>query len=834
MAKILKNNHKYIQHIILLSCILLVVSFSFLVFRKTVAHAASTIVVNSTSDVISDDGSCTLREAIISSNTDTASGATLGECIAGSGIDTVNFSIAPFDGSVKTFQPASDYDAISEEVIINGYTQDIADPNSASSPNPFDGTLLIEIDGSNAGTGFYFVGGASGSAGSEIRGLVINNFPFNAIRIDAQNIKVQGNYIGTNADGTSAAGNQVGVNWEGVGDHDDGANALVGGLLPAERNIISGNTNGGTASGSYPTNGWTFQGNYIGVAADGVTGIGNATAGGAGSISIDICEDVTVGGSVAGAGNVISGNLSHGLAPDRVTNLTIQGNLIGTDYTGTVALGNGSGGLGGAGITLQQVTGVIGGDTAFERNIIANSPGDGIYLNNSDGMVIQGNHIGTGILGTEDFPNGQNGISMNLGSSGNLIGGANTGEGNIIRSSDQAGIVIADDSDGTTANSILGNSIFDNGEIGIDLRPLYGESANDSSDADSGANDLLNYIDDFEYEEIGPDTELTFTLDVPAGDYRIEFFSNTTADTSGNGEGETYIGRAEVTSLGAGSSSFSHTLVGLTGLTNISATTTEIDVLATSGFGSTSEFSQIATEPGVDLPSVDTNLTKTLLNPELVTIDSDIVYQFTLTNEGSVGFDLTHLVGNNPGANSLVFDVLAPELTYISEDNDDVTCTDFAAASALGPTSLANHLDHRLINCGYTGASSVLAMGDTFTFNMTVHVEPSSDLVFTNYALSSVDPSDPDGAALGEAFASGNDIIDEIGGRNGNFAAAQYPLPVLATTTTTTTTTVIEPSQIVSGNLPSTGSPVLLLVFFGLILAVIGYVLIRKKSLISK
>src|SRR5688500_18443091 len=55
------------------------------------AHAAGSIVVNSSSDTVSNDGSCTLREAITSAETDTTSGAAAGECAAGSGSDTITF-----------------------------------------------------------------------------------------------------------------------------------------------------------------------------------------------------------------------------------------------------------------------------------------------------------------------------------------------------------------------------------------------------------------------------------------------------------------------------------------------------------------------------------------------------------------------------------------------------------------------------------------------------------------------------------------------------------------------------------------------------------------------
>jgi hypothetical protein len=58
-----------------------------------VAHAA-TITVDSTTNVVADDGVCTVREAITAANTDTASGATAGECPAGVGADTIELDIS--------------------------------------------------------------------------------------------------------------------------------------------------------------------------------------------------------------------------------------------------------------------------------------------------------------------------------------------------------------------------------------------------------------------------------------------------------------------------------------------------------------------------------------------------------------------------------------------------------------------------------------------------------------------------------------------------------------------------------------------------------------------
>lgn len=83
--------------------------------------------------------------------------------------------------------------------------------NTVVSPNPFNGTMMIEIDGQNSGgandNGLSF---NTGSDGSIVRGLVINRFPQDGISlIDANNITIQGNYLGTSIDGLTDLGNEA-------------------------------------------------------------------------------------------------------------------------------------------------------------------------------------------------------------------------------------------------------------------------------------------------------------------------------------------------------------------------------------------------------------------------------------------------------------------------------------------------------------------------------------------------------------------------------------------------------------------------------------------------
>ena len=389
-------------------------SFTLLQNRWRV-QAAGTITVNSQADTVSNDGECTLREAIIAANTDTASGAAVGECAAGSGVDTIEFAIsgtASFTNAGQdgyTIEPTTAYPTITERVVINGYSQVGSQQNTAIAPNPINARLLIEIDGNSvANDNGAFVFG-QGSDNSAVRGLVINNFAEGVAIASQDNVglQVQGNYIGVNPQGTAAKSNEIGLDGATASFPNAGEDVLVGGLEAEDRNILSGNSSGTTAAGGYPASGWVVQGNYIGVAADGVTAVPNANIGGSGALSIDNCEDVIIGGTQAGAANVISGNNNYGLAPDNINTarthmgLTVQGNYIGTDYTGEIAVPNT------VGIIMGPNTGdsLIGGDSLAARNIISGNTLTGIVLG-SPGITIAGNIIGLDVDGMEPVSNG--------------------------------------------------------------------------------------------------------------------------------------------------------------------------------------------------------------------------------------------------------------------------------------------------------------------------------------------------------------------------------------------------------------------------------------------
>jgi len=103
------------------------------------ALAQTTITVDTAADVVANDGQCSLREAITAANTNSTSGAAAGECPAGSGADTIAFTIGATGPQTITLSSA--LPNISEAVTIDGSTQ----------PG-FAGVPLITLDGNAAGS----------------------------------------------------------------------------------------------------------------------------------------------------------------------------------------------------------------------------------------------------------------------------------------------------------------------------------------------------------------------------------------------------------------------------------------------------------------------------------------------------------------------------------------------------------------------------------------------------------------------------------------------------------------------------------------------------------
>lgn len=305
------------------------------------------------------DGKISLREAILAANN---------SANAAGGADRILFNIA--GAGVQTIAPASALPSITDAVVID-----------ATSQPGFGGSPIIAIDGSSAGAGINGLALAVGSDGSTIRGLVINRFGGDGMRVSSNNNLIAGNFVGTDSSGTIDLGNSDdGIQVDGTGN-------LIGGSSAADRNVLSGNGYGICLFGGSNT----VRGNYIGVSAAGTADLGNAVNGiytsGAGN---------TIGGAGAGEGNVISGNDNDGIFLG-ADSATIQGNFIGTDAAGSAAIANI-----GEGIKVEGANNVIGGTTSGAGNVIANNANNGISLHfaTAFGNAIQGNSIHTnGLLG---------------------------------------------------------------------------------------------------------------------------------------------------------------------------------------------------------------------------------------------------------------------------------------------------------------------------------------------------------------------------------------------------------------------------------------------------
>ncbi len=198
------------------------------------------ITVTGTGDAINaTDGVVTLREAITAANSNKNVSDVVG--VGAYGDNTIAFDI-PGSG-VHTIAPTSPLPAITNPVTIDGYTQ----PGSAPNTNPvgqgLNGTLLIEIDGENAGNAQFGMINIQ-TDDSTVRGLVINRTQGEEIGFNdggVGNNLIEGNYIGTDATGTTSFPGVA----TGYGVFANTGGNTIGGTTPAARNLISG---GGTAS----------------------------------------------------------------------------------------------------------------------------------------------------------------------------------------------------------------------------------------------------------------------------------------------------------------------------------------------------------------------------------------------------------------------------------------------------------------------------------------------------------------------------------------------------------------------------------------------------------
>jgi hypothetical protein len=309
------------------------------------------------------------------------------------------------------------------------------------------------------------IGGTAGGAGNVLSGNVNHGIFIGDIGSNSN--LVQGNFIGTDPTGAAAVPNRVGV------EITNGAQSnTIGGSIAA-RNFIAGNSADGIQVDGAGTQNNLIQGNYIGLKFDGSAALPNHGGGG-----VDIfggAQSNTIGGTAAGAGNLISGNQSPGIAINGAgtNNTLVQGNVIGLNAAGGGKIQNGDG----IAIYGGAQSNTIGGTTTAARNIISGNQFAGVSIGNNgtNNNVVQGNYIGLDATGSTVQGNGGDGIAIygdgpapspspapapNTGPQSNTIGGVMNGARNIISGNGDNGVSIGNPgSNGTNNNLVQGNYI---------------------------------------------------------------------------------------------------------------------------------------------------------------------------------------------------------------------------------------------------------------------------------------------------------------------------------------------------------------------------------------
>jgi len=556
-----------------------------------ITASAMTFTVTSSADA----GAGTLREAIDLAN-------------ANAGADTINFSIGSGQRTIDLLSPLSQ---ITEAVTIDGTTQ----PEFAGFP-------LIELNGAgvvNAGLnpdGLTII-----AAGCTIRALVVNRFPDSFAGIVIQGASttgtlIEGNFIGTDAAGTAALANA------GDGVLIGAPNTVVGGTTAAARNLISGNGNDAIDHQGANSSGSLIQGNLIGTDITGTIAVPNNNS----AVFFFNSSNNIIGGTGPGAGNVISGTTGGaGVEFAGSTGSMVQGNFIGTNAAGTAGLANQA-----VGVLIQNLAAntLVGGTTVQARNVISGNITAGVNVQTGGtGNLIQGNFIGTNAAGTplSNGPFALFGINVGNGA-GNAVGGTAAGAGNVIAFNAGTGVNLV----GGVNTAIFSNSIFSNAQLGISLFGSVTPTPNDVCDGDSGPNNLQNFpvlASAFLTSEGSTTSFVGILNSTPNTTYRIEFFSSTACDPSGNGEGQTFIGFTNVTTPPA----VCDAAINVTFPVGC-AVGEVITATATDPSNNTSEFSQCVTVVGMG-PVSDLQITKSDA-PDPVVTGSNITYTIAVSNNG--------------------------------------------------------------------------------------------------------------------------------------------------------------------------------------------------------
>lgn len=492
-----------------------------LAFGTSTATATAACVVTTASDTAS---SGTLREAI--------SQADAGQCAS-----VIDFAIGAA-GSAQVIKPASALPAITAPVTLDGWTQGGSRYSGAplvrldgglagagangltitGGSSTVEGLAItdwagdgVDLNGAGAnivkgdrigtdgiaalpnGSGVAVEGGSHGNVigGPTVfaRDVISGNTSYGVLVNGGSRNVIEGDFIGPAATGRSPLGNSTGVQLQG------GFANRIGGTSGGDRDVISGNYDGvallpgGSPQAPVATYRNVVEGNFIGLNAYGTAALANNGDG-------VFIEDTpiyvngqrtlfvtgnTLGGTAGGTANVISGNVGDGIEISSAARNTVEGDLIGTDASGTRAVPNSFGIVDESASNYAFGGNTIGASAAGAGNVVSGNADSGILISSVEGGTIAGNEIGTNAAGTAALPNGSaggSGIDLD-GAREVTVGGTASGSGNVISGNDGTGVHI---DNSASFNHVLGN------EIGTDRSGASAiPNALDGVELDSGA-----------------------------------------------------------------------------------------------------------------------------------------------------------------------------------------------------------------------------------------------------------------------------------------------------------------------------------------------------------
>lgn len=466
---------------------------------------AATFTVTNTSDT----GAGSLRDAINAAN-----------AACGSGPHTIAFNI-PAAGP-HTIQPTTSLPSLScPGTVIDGYSQPGASVNSDTGAGN-NASIQVILNGASSGGG---VGITIQAANVEISGLAIHSFAGGGIGIavstNGTGAVVRGNYIGTDPGGMTAFPNSTGIQIGYI------QNTRIGGSLPADRNLITGNISGGIEGpAGADHSGTIIRNNQVGGDRSGGTTIGNGRG-------IDLFNSSATTGTLLIENNYAVRNNSFGIRGS--INSTVQFNRV-------------HGNLG-DGIVVTSNNNTIKGNEIYNNGTAPN--GSGIDVN--------AGFSNTNIESNSIYNNARSGIE--------IFSGPATLQNNTIFGNPWTGI----NNHATDPISITGTRSYGNGAAsGIlfnNANPSNDYSATPptpphDSDSTNVAGGAPNYPEITSVSQSGGNTNVSGFLksDGLGQSYLIQLFSNSVAATR---QGEVLEDSFLASTDANGELSFSRPLAGL-------------------------------------------------------------------------------------------------------------------------------------------------------------------------------------------------------------------------------------------------------------------------------